>query len=188
MIRRLLVLVALFAVALGVWTLATRFAVWGDELAISVAGFMAEPPPVPAASDGSIHFVECCDSLRGTQGFTFGILALLIAGGPLAFVARVLERRRDAFGVVPVTAASCQAGFIVQGASLCLGVLIVYAFVRLASPVAFVHWTSATALLDIVAGIPALFEWRRLQAAAFAEPRSVLNLRYRFPRAADFAQ
>ena len=69
-----------------------------------------------------------------------------------------------------------------------MGLLITYAFVSIASPAQFVHWTSATALLDVVAGIPALLAWRRLQAATFAEPRSVLALCYRFPRPADFVQ
>ena len=30
------------------------------------------------------RLLVCCDSLPGTEGFAFGILALLLAGGPLA--------------------------------------------------------------------------------------------------------
>ena len=178
MTRRLLVPVTLFVVGLATFTLTTRFVAWGDELATSVGEFMAKPPPVPPASGGGIDFVECygCDNLPGTEGFGLGILALLLAGGPLAFAARLLERRRHDFGVVPVTAAWCQAGFVVQGASLCLAMLIMYAFVTIASPTEFVHWISATALVDIFAGVPALTAWRRLLAGSMQERGSLLRL------------
>ena len=117
-----------------------------------------------------------CNSLPGVGGYQLGLLFLLLAGGPLAFAARVLERRRNDFGSVGVPAGWCQAGFVVQSASLCLGVLIASVVLTNAPLEEFVHWITVIALVDVVVGVRALSAWRRLQAATFAEPRLVLHL------------
>lgn len=89
MTRRLLVPVALFAVALATWTLTTRFVAWGGELATSVAGFMAEPPSVTTAS-GGIDFVVQCASLCVGLLITCAFVAL---ASPAEFVLGSARRR-----------------------------------------------------------------------------------------------
>lgn len=77
--------------------------------------------------------------LPGTEGFAYGLLALLLAGGPLAFASVILERLQQQFGGTAVPAAWCQAGFVLQGTSLVVGSLIVYGFVAHATAGEVVH-------------------------------------------------
>ncbi len=178
--RRIAALVVLLAAGPSVWTLTSRVATWGDEVAASVDTMLVYAAPATASTAGGLDFVEITECmggcLPGSQGFAYGLLALLLAGGPLAFASVILERRQQQFGGMAVPTAWGQAGFVLQGASLVVGSLLVYAFVSQATTGEVVHWSSAAGVTDVLFGVPALFRWRRLQAGAFAAPgRPLLN-------------
>lgn len=173
MTRRITPMVVLLIAVLVGWMSTSRFVAWGDEVAEAVATMLVYVAPPVTATTGGIDFVECygCEGLPGTEGFAYGLLALLLAGGPLAFAATIFERRQQQFGATAVPSAWCQTGFVVQGASLAVGSLLVYALVSFAATSGdVVHWSSAAGLIDIFVGVPALFRWRRLQAGSFAAP------------------
>ncbi len=172
-------MVVLLAAGLAVSTLTSHFIAWGDDVAAAVDTMLAFTAPAPTATSGGIDFIESIEcmgcSLPGTEGVAYGLLALLLAGGPLAFAAVVLERRQQQFGGTAVPASWCQAGVVLQGASLTVGALLVYALVSFAvTSGEMVHWSSAAGLIDIFVGVPALFRWRRLHAGAFAAPAQPL--------------
>ncbi len=172
MTRRIATTVLLPAAGLAVWSLTTRVAAWGGDVAGAVGELMAYVAP-PASGAPGLGFVEClgCHSLPGAAGYAYGMVALLLAGGPLAYAAAIFERRQRQFGGAAVPAAWCQGGFILQVASLAVGALLVYGLVAFAATTGgVVHWSSAAGFVDIMFGVPALFTWRRLQAGAFAAP------------------
>lgn len=170
MTRRLLSTALLGYLALATWMLTARFTAWGDDLAGTIAGAWAEPPP-PAPAAGGIDFVECfgCDALPGAQGFGLVFLLLVVSGGPLALAAAALGR----CGVDARSRAArwWQAAFVVQLASVAAGAVVLYGMLHLAPSLAdALHWLTGCAFLDVVAGAPALVLWRRLQPHTAAQP------------------
>lgn len=169
MTRRLLSAALLGYLALATWMLTSRFTAWGDDLAGTIAGAWAEPPP-PAPSAGGIDFIECfgCDRLPGVEGVGLVFLLLVVSGGPLALAAVVVGRRIDARSRA---ARWWQAAFVVQLASAAAGVMVLYGMLHLApSLTEALHWLTGCAILDVVAGLPALVVWRRLQPHTAAQP------------------
>lgn len=173
MTRRVALTVVFVVAGLAAWAATSRVTAWGDELAtVASTPFAYVAPPAPGTA-GGIDFVEClgCDQLPGPEGVGFGLLALLLAGGPLAFVAAICERRQQQFGDGAIPSGWCQTGFVVQAASVAVGALLVAALVTFAATAdAGLHWSSAAGFVNIFFGLPALFTWRRLHAAAFAAP------------------
>lgn len=162
MTRRLLSAALLGYLALATWMLTSRFTAWGDDLAGTIAGAWAEPPP-PAPSAGGIDFIECfgCDRLPGVEGYAVGVVSLLIGGGPLALLGLVLDRRRTRDQGRP--AGIGQFALVVQIASVASGALVLCVLLRFAVDAGDVlHWVTACAFADVAAGVPALAAWRRL--------------------------
>ncbi|HUU36206.1 MAG TPA: hypothetical protein VMW48_19210 [Vicinamibacterales bacterium] len=172
MTRRIATTVVLLAAGLAIWSVPSRVAALGDEVAGAMGQMMAYVAP-PAGPEGRMDFIECtgCNGRPSTAGLAYGMSALLLAGGPLAFAAALLERRQNRSGGASMPAWWCRTGFLLQGASLAVGSLLVYALVEFAVTTGgVVHWSSAPGFADIIFGIPALFTWRRLQAGACAAP------------------
>lgn len=154
------------------WQLTAHFIAVGDGLSTIVDRVVRTwPIPLPRETASGIDFIECfgCDPLPGGEGYALGIAFVFVAGGPLALIAWTLQRFASA--ALATSSAWLQAGFILQAASLCLGVPVVGGYLFFATPADFVHWAPVCALLDVALGAPALLTWRRLQARAFVAPR-----------------
>lgn len=178
MARRLLSVALLCYLGLAAWLLTSWFSVWGDDLTATVAQVVRSwtVTPTRSPSAGGIDFIECfgCDSLPGVQGYAAGFLLLLLGGGPLAILGLVLDRR-PAHGHTPA-AGLWQGAFVVQIASVAVGVLVLGLLLQIASDARDVlHWVTACAFADVVAGVPALAAWRRLLARAGDDARPVLR-------------
>lgn len=181
--RLALKLVLLAYVAAATWSLTTRFAAWGDGVSMLVGevarSMMFEPVRLGADSGGGIDFFECmCAPSYSGLGMQVAALALFLGGAPLA-VATTRLRRRWLDGHEAPTSGSAQAGFLLQLMTLPL-TLLVMPVVALAAAIDGVSPVGAgvalIGLLNIVCGVPALSDWRRLQAVAFGAPRPVLRL------------
>lgn len=168
MTRRLLSTALLGYLVLATWMLTSRFTAWGDDLAGTIAGAWAEPPR-SASSAGGIDFIECfgCDALPGVEGVGLVFLLLVVSGGPLALAAVALGHRLNAR---ERAVRWWQAAFVLQLASAAAGAVVLYGMLHLAPSLAdALHWLTGCALLDVVAGAPALVLWRRLQPHTAAQ-------------------
>lgn len=177
MTRRVALTVVFVVAGLAAWTATARVEAWSDELSAVVSTLFTYVAPPARDTAGGVDFVEClgCDQLPGPEGVGFGLLALLLAGGPLAFVAAICERRQQQFGDGAIPSSWCQVGFVLQAASIAVGALLLAALLTFAAIAdSGLHWSSAAGFVNLFFGVPALFTWRRLQAFAFAAARRPL--------------
>ncbi len=175
-------LVLLMYVAGATWSLTTRFVAWGDDVSVLVgtvarAMTVAEGPVESAG--GGLDFVECmCEPNYSGRGVQYAALGLFVGGAPLA-LATSRRRRRWLAGDELPSSGGAQAGFLLQLLTFPLTILvtplIALELTMTGTSVASVGML-AIGLLNIVCGVPALADWRRLQVLAFGVPRPLLRL------------
>lgn len=181
--RPVLKLALLMYLAAATWSLTTRFVAWGDDVSVlvgTVTRSMAfEEPRVHGGGGGGIDFIECmCPPSYSDRGIQYAGLALFLGSAPLALATSRLRRRWSDSDVAPPSGGA-QTGFLLQLITLPL-TLFITPFVMMGLAMEGVSpygiGIMIVSVMNIACGVPALVDWRRLQAVAFGAPRPLLRL------------